>query len=169
MRDLASVLPLGAFDPQVIWTSLQRLPGGIGNRVVDTFAKIYVPHAARMGFHLVKLTEREVETTMPDRRRNRNHLSSLHAMALAHQGEFTCGVLLLYALAPKGYRTILTRYEIDYLAKARGTVTGRAKLRIPKGKLDGRNVVVAGELSDESGRVVARVKTTWRVGKIPGR
>ncbi|HVO30400.1 MAG TPA: DUF4442 domain-containing protein, partial [bacterium] len=142
MVDLASLLPVGTFNPQEIWKGLQRWPAGLGNRAVDLFAKVYVPHAARMGFHLEVLDERHIEASMPDRRRNRNHLDSLHAMALAHLGEFTCGVLLLYAVAPKGYRTILRKYEIEYLAKARGRVTGRSTLKLPRGELDKKDVVV---------------------------
>ena len=156
-----------ALDPKTIWETLEKIPGGIGNRVADLFSKVYVPHSALMGFHLARLDEKSIEVTMPDRRSNRNHLSSLHAMALAHLGEFTCGALLLYAVMPKGYRTILTKYQIEYLAKARGKVTGRARLALPKGELDKKNIAVKAEITDRSGQVVAKVTTTWRVGKRP--
>ena len=167
MLDLRALL--ASVDIKTFYDSLQSLPAGAGARIFETFAKIYVPHAARMGFRIERLSASSITTTMPDRRGNRNHLASLHAMALAHQGEFTCGVLLLYAVAPGGYRTILRKYSMEYLAKARGTITGRATCKLPKGSLDKKDVTVKAELVDRHGVVVARATTVWRVGKIPAR
>ena len=167
MLDVSALL--ASLDMKTFYDSLQNLPAGAGARIFDGFAKIYVPHCAKMGFHVEKLSAKSIAVTMPDRRGNRNHLASLHAMALAHLGEFTCGVLLLYAVAPDGYRTILTKYSMEYLAKARGTITGRATLKRPKGSLEKKDVIVKADLVDRNGVVVARATTTWRVGKIPSR
>ena len=153
-------------DFAAAYDKLQTLPGGLGSKAFQVVAGVFVPHAARMGFEVRNLTKKSIAVTMPDKRANRNHLSSLHAMALAHLGEFTTGLLLLYAVSPE-YRTILKGYEIEYLAKARGTITGRASLKLPKGKsLDKKDVKVTAELSDERGTVVARTIATWRVGKV---
>lgn len=141
------------------------LPSGLRERVFERFAGVIVPHAARMGFRVRTLTATEIEVTMPDRRGNRNHLSSLHAMALAHLGEYTSGLLLLYAVHPLGYRTILRKFSIEYLAKARGTITGRATVKLPKGSLDKKDISMKVELVDEAGTVVARATPMWRVGK----
>lgn len=146
---------------------LQMLPGGIGGRAFQLLAAVMVPHAARMGFRVQSLSPTNIAVTMPDKRANRNHLRSIHAMALAHLGEFTTGLLLLYAVSPLGYRTILTSYEIEYLRKARGTITGRAKLKLPKGSLDKKTVTVEAQLVDAHGEVVARSRAGWRIGKIP--
>ena len=154
-------------DFREAYDRLQALPAGLGPRAFQLLAAVMVPHAARMGFKVEKLTPTSIAVTMPDKRANRNHLRSLHAMAIAHLGEFTTGLLLLYAVSPMGYRTILTGYEIEYLHKARGTITGKAKLKLPKGTLDKKTVKVEAELVDSSGVVVARTKATWRVGKIP--
>jgi acyl-coenzyme A thioesterase PaaI-like protein len=155
-----------SFGLRDLYDRLSRLP--LGNRLFDRFAGLYVPHAARMGFRLRSLDAASITVEMPDRRSNRNHLRSLHAMALAHLGEYTSGLLLLYAVQPMGYRTILREYGIEYLAKARGTITGRAKVELPKGSLDRKDVVVKASLTDRSGEEVARVTATWRVGKTPG-
>ena len=155
-------------DFAAAYDRLQTLPAGLGSKAFQVVAGVFVPHAARMGFEVQHLTKRAIAVTLPDKRANRNHLRSIHAMALAHLGEFTTGLLLLYAVSPDGYRTILTKYEIEYLYKARGTITGRATLKLPKGKsLDKKDVKVEAELTDEDGNVVARSKATWRVGKIP--
>lgn len=147
---------------------LQSLPGGLGPRALGLAAGLLVPHAARMGFRIDHLSKKSVAVTMPDKRSNRNHLKSLHAMALAHLGEFTTGLMLLYAISPDGYRTILTHYEIEFLKKARGPITGRATLpKLPKGKLDKKSLKVVAEMTDRDGNVVAKTTSTWRVGKLP--
>lgn len=151
-----------------LYDSLRRLPGG--PRLFEMFAKVYVPHTWSLGFRVERLDDRSIRVSMPDRPSNRNHLRSLHAIALAHLGEFTSGLLLLYAVQPMGYRTILKSFSIEYLAKARGRVTGRAELKLPKGKsLDKKDVTVTVEIVDREGTVVARAKPVWRVGKIPAR
>jgi acyl-coenzyme A thioesterase PaaI-like protein len=161
-------------DFAAAYDRLQTLPAGLGNKAFSVVAGLFVPHAARMGFNVDHLTKRSIAVTMPDKRANRNHLQSLHAMALAHLGEFTTGLLLLYAVSSDGYRTILVKYEIEYLHKARGPITARATLELPKAKgkgktksLDKKDVKVVAELSDKKGTVVARALVTWRVGKIP--
>lgn len=164
-------------DFAAAYDRLQTLPAGLGSKAFGVVAGLFVPHAARMGFRVDHLTKRSIAVTMPDKRANRNHLSSLHAMALAHLGEFTTGLLLLYAVSSDGYRTILVKYEIEYLHKARGPITGRATLALPKSKgkaqskagksLDKKDVKVVAELTDSRGTLVARTTATWRVGKIP--
>lgn len=148
-----------------LYDSLKRVPAG--PRLFEMFAKVYVPHTWSLGFRVDALDDHAIRVSMPDRRSNRNHLRSLHAMALAHLGEFTSGLLLLYAVQPMGYRTILKSYSIEYLAKARGRITGRASLKLPRGKtLDKKDIAITVELVDRAGAIVARAKPVWRVGKI---
>ena len=168
-------------DFAAAYDKLQSLPAGLGSKAFAVVAGLYVPHAARMGFRVHNLSKRSIAVVMPDKRANRNHLRSLHAMALAHLGEFTTGLLLLYAVSSDRYRTILVKYEIEFLHKARGPITARATLELPKPKgkagqkkgnaaaqgLDKADVVVVAELTDERGTLVARTTATWRVGKIP--
>lgn len=188
LPDMSNVDFAAAYD------KLQSLPAGLGSKAFAVVAGLYVPHAARMGFRVDKLSNRSIASgrpsasprqrsalrasiavVMPDKRSNRNHLRSLHAMALAHLGEFTTGLLLLYAVSSQRYRTILVKYQIEYLHKARGPITGRATLELPKPKgkkaasasLDKKDVVVVAELTDAHGTLVARTTATWRVGKIP--
>lgn len=159
-------------DFAAAYDRLQALPAGLGNKAFAVVAGLFVPHAARMGFRVDHMTKRSIAVTMPDKRGNRNHLQSLHAMALAHLGEFTTGLLCLYAVSAEGYRSILVKYEIEYLHKARGPITARATLELPKAKgktknLDKKDLEVEAELTDAKGTVVARALVTWRIGKIP--
>ncbi len=156
-------------DFRAVYDRLQRLPAGIGTRLFEWIAWTQVPHAKPLGFRILELSETRIRMSMPDKRSNRNHLRSLHAMALAHLAEITSGLLLLYAVSPNGYRTILKRYQIEYLAKARGRIVARATLVLPKGSLDKKDVPVPVELVDAQGTVVARARPVWRVGRTGAR
>lgn len=148
--------------------ALGVLPGRLSLRLLERLGGLYVPHAARMGFRIEQLDERSIEVSMPDKRANRNHLRSLHAMALAHLAEYTTGLLTVYAVVPLGYRSILREFKIEYLAKGRGRVVGRAAIKLPRGNLDKKDLAVKVDIVDRTGQVVARAVSTWRIGKIPG-
>jgi acyl-coenzyme A thioesterase PaaI-like protein len=98
-----------------------------------------------------------------DRRRVRNHLHSVHAIALANLGELASGLALLAAL-PSGVRGIVTGLEIEYLKKARGTLQAQGRVELP-GMITAETAWLAhAEIMDEQSDVVARVKVFWRLG-----
>ena len=70
--------------------------------------------------------------TLRERRELRNHLDSVHAMALADLGEMATGLALMNSL-PEQARGILKHFHIDYLKKARGLLTADCRCEIPDG------------------------------------
>ncbi len=58
---------------------------------------------------------------MPDRRRVRNHIGTVHAIALCNLAELAAGVMTDASLPPS-MRWIPKGMTVDYLAKARGTM-----------------------------------------------
>jgi acyl-coenzyme A thioesterase PaaI-like protein len=68
---------------------------------------------------------------------------------------------MLMAL-PRGVRGIVTSLSIEYLKKARGTLTAECRCQVPS--VDGESSLdVETEIRDESGTVVARATVRWKL------
>lgn len=101
-----------------------------------------------------------VQIRLQEHRAVRNHLRSVHAVALTNLGELATGLATLTAL-PTGVRGIVTQLSTRYHAKARGRLTARCSVRVPK-DLDEAELTAETEIQDESGTVVATVTAHWR-------
>ncbi len=88
-----------------------------------------IPFNKPHGFRIDAIAETHIETYLPYKRRNFNHIKGLHACALATLSEFTTGFLLISRLDPAQYRLILKSLKMEYYfqgkmaAKARFEVT----------------------------------------------
>jgi acyl-coenzyme A thioesterase PaaI-like protein len=144
------------------WDRLSKLP--MGKRAFSRMVGCAAPYTGSMGARVVELAPGRARVGLRDRRRVRNHLKSVHAVALMNLGEMATGLATLTAL-PDGGRGILTELSMSYTKKARGTITARAETAPPHqpGDHDHR---VEGVLTDESGDEVARVSAVWRL-EIP--
>ena len=141
------------------WSRLQHWPGGpwLFHRMLARF----VPYTGALGARVIELEPGHARVELSDRRRNRNHLGSVHAVALVNLGEMTSGLALVSGLDP-GVRSILVRISAEYLKKARGTLTATAKLEVPEvtGPVDH---VVEAAIRNEAGDLVSRVEAVWRL------
>jgi acyl-coenzyme A thioesterase PaaI-like protein len=102
------------------------------------------------------------EVEIPDRRANRQHLGSIHAVALLNAAEQTSGLAMLTAL-PDGVRGIVTQVSMQYLKKARGTIRAVSRVVAPAVTAD-LEFDVEAECRDRQGDVVARATVRWRLG-----
>jgi acyl-coenzyme A thioesterase PaaI-like protein len=99
---------------------------------------------------------------MKDRRKLRNHLRSIHAIALANLGELVTGLAMMAAL-PADARGIPVEIRVEFLKKARGEITGKAQCAIPDVSQRHEHPVEA-LLIDDEGDQVARFSARWMVG-----
>jgi acyl-coenzyme A thioesterase PaaI-like protein len=145
---------------QTTWNGLKNLPGGglIFGRLVGRLA----PYTGTIKPEVLELRRGYGKVKMKDRKKVRNHLDSIHAIALMNLAEASSGLAFTYSM-PKRTRAILTGLEIEYLKKARGTLTAECHCPILE-----TNERATYELEvvthDEAGDVVTRAKAHWLVG-----
>ena len=84
------------------WSSFSRLP--FGRRLFNVLIGITVPYARSIAPEVVELSPGQTRARMADRRRVRNHLRSLHAVALTNLAELTGNLALMSRQPPKGAR-----------------------------------------------------------------
>jgi len=127
------------------------------------------PYSGTIGARVADLEPGWCRVTLRDRRRVRNHLASVHAMALANLAEMASGLAVLVGLPP-GVQGIVTGFSISYLKKARGLLI--AECRVSGGGLDvttEQEYEAGVAITDAQGDVVAHATARWRLRPIPTR
>ena len=145
------------------WSRTRRLP--FGNRIFSWFVGRMAPYTGSMGATVLALEPGHARVALRDRRAVRNHLASIHAVALANLGELTTGLALTTALAPM-VRGIPVRLTIGYHKKARGTITAECRCGSIAAMTAPTDHAVTARLRDGDGDVVAEVEAVWRLGPL---
>jgi acyl-coenzyme A thioesterase PaaI-like protein len=148
-----------------LWSRLAPVPGG--RWIFSRLLGLRVPYTGSVGPRVETLEPGHARVTLRDRRGVRNHLGSVHAVALVNLGELAGGLATLTALPP-GIRGIVLRLEADFLKKARGTLVSEARWNPDAGPLPGASGDMVdrwteARVRDGGGVEVARVRALWRL------
>jgi acyl-coenzyme A thioesterase PaaI-like protein len=169
LADLKRLLPVPKLDGsrnliRQAWDLMSRLPGGksLFSRMVGQMA----PYTGSIHAHVSVLRTGHAEVVMQDKRSVRNHLDCVHAIALANLAELAGNVALAYSL-PDDARFIVSGIEIEYVKKARGTITATGEAPVPRTSVRAAYDVPV-TLRDEAGEEVARAVLHSLVGPKPG-
>jgi acyl-coenzyme A thioesterase PaaI-like protein len=148
---------------RTLWNRLSGFPGG--RWLFSRLFAVRVPYSGTIRPIVLELEPGHARVAMRDRRRVRNHLQSIHAIALINLGELSTGLALTCGL-PSSVRGILVELSMEYLKKARGTLTADCSCEIPVIRED-RVVEITSRIHDPAGEVVAVARALWRVGPLP--
>lgn len=143
-----------------LWQLFSKVPAG--KRIFNRIIAWKIPYSGSIGAQITSLTAGHACLVLKDRRRIRNHLNSIHAIALTNFGELTSG-LALHAGLDAQVRGIVTSITTDYEKKARGTLYSECICDIPT-VVEDREFVVEALIRNAEQEVVSRVKVTWWLG-----
>lgn len=145
-----------------LWRQLKDKPGGEW-----LFAKLFgrmVPYSGSVRPRIRVLEPGRAEVEIPDIRANRQHLGSVHAIALMNVAEQASGLAMMAGL-PDGIRGIVTNISMQYFKKARGTIRAVSTVEVPTVTAD-QEFDVTADCVDREGTVVARATVRWRLGPV---
>lgn len=142
------------------WGESSTTPAGraaFDQRLAET-----VPYSGTIEPHVLELSPGHAVVAMDDRPEVRNHLDSIHAVALMNLGEVASGLAVLTSL-PLDARAILVGLQIEYHKKARGRLVARSHCELVADNEEQRLTAPA-QVNDEQGDEVATITAHWAVG-----
>ena len=143
---------------------------GLLSRVMQELIPFNRPHRIR----IESLDPNECAVALPWRKRNLNHLGTMHACALATAAEYSSGLCLLGVFGMRNTRLIMSKLEMTYLRRAESACSAKAQLseddlKDVRGHMDqsGRaTLVLSSTVTDEAGEVVAEAKIVWHLKRL---
>ena len=142
------------------WDLLAPLP--FGKKIFSRAVGRGAPYTGTIGAEVLELRPGYALVELRDRPHVRNHLSCVHAIALANLAEVTGNLALGYSL-PNDARFIVAGLQMEYLTKARGTLRASSEVA-PIATNVKTEYDLRVEIRDASGAVVTRATLNTLVG-----
>jgi acyl-coenzyme A thioesterase PaaI-like protein len=144
------------------WRRLSPLPGG--RTLFSLGLGRFVPYSGSIGARVELLEPGHARVTLREHRAVRNHLRSVHAVALVNLLELTSGLAMLAGL-PDELRAIVLHLEVDFVKKARGILTAECRCVPPSARVE-QEAWLEPAVTDAVGDVVARGRVQWLVRPV---
>ena len=131
-----------------------------------------IPFNKPHGIKVSKLSNDSIETSIPYKRRNFNHIKGIHACALTTCAEFASGFLLLTRLDQKKYRLIMQDIDMTYHYQAKSDVVAKffitnewlnTEILTPLTTSSCVSIKCEIELFDKDNNHVATGHTNWQI------
>ncbi|MDQ2631570.1 MAG: DUF4442 domain-containing protein [Actinomycetota bacterium] len=149
-----------------IFDRLSSLPGGV--RLFTGAVCLKAPYFGSIKPLVVALRPGYCEVRVKDRRSVRNHLGTVHAIAMCNMAELAGGLMTDVSI-PSGHRWIPKGMTVEYLAKARGEL--RAVASMEEGERpsfdQACDLPIEVAVLDSSETTVMRATITMRVAPKP--
>jgi acyl-coenzyme A thioesterase PaaI-like protein len=131
-----------------------------------------IPFNKPHGIKIKSLTDHSVQTIIPYKRKNMNHIKGIHACGMATAAEFASGFQLLTRLGPRNYRLIMESLEMSYHYQAKTDIVAEfeatdewidSSIRKPLEEMDAVFIRCEIKLFDTERNHVATGFTNWQI------
>jgi acyl-coenzyme A thioesterase PaaI-like protein len=134
-----------------LYDRLAPLP--LGKRVFSLAYQVAAPYFLTIPAHVESVERGRASATMAQTPWVRNHLGTVHAIALCNLAEYTMGAVA-EATVPSSHRWVPKGMSVEYLARARGRMHATAVLVLPDPLADRQELPVTIAVSDAGGETV---------------
>ena len=142
----------------ILWDKLGSF--ALGRMLFSFLLGRTVPYSGTIRSSVLNIGDGKATLIMKDRKGIRNHLKSIHAIALANLGELASG-LAMFSVISNSTRAIVVDLDIHYFKKARGRLTVVGQANPPDIIDEPIKSIVTAEIKDDAGDVVAKINVHW--------
>ena len=114
-----------SFTKKLMVKAIERAKAGKPSRFSRIMQEI-VPFNRAHRISVTEISPNGCVVSIPYRRRNLNHLGTMHACALAAAGEYVSGLNVIEGFDISKFRLILSRLEVDYIRRPTGGCTAKS-------------------------------------------
>lgn len=144
--------------------SLNKFPESVQKFLITKTLSRMIPFVGTAKIKFVKVSEDGVIATLPNKRSNQNHISSVHAAATALLAETVSGISM-GAFLPDDKLPLLKEMNVKYIKRTEGDLRGEASISEEDKKRimseDKGDVAIDVKITDAAGNETNIVTMTW--------